>query len=437
VNRARAVLVSLTLLAGACTAEPGGGGVNIEPTGATSSPTTTSTSTTTTTTPPTTTTTIPTYQLTGRVVRPNGTPVARATVAMGEITTTTDHMGSFTLVTSKPDTMRVSKLGWAGAEIPWDETVRHFEATIVPGTVRGLRISPEAAASDEAFDDLIALADQTAVNAFVFDTKLEGGIVPYESQLPEAQAIGAVDVIYDPAARVAETHEHGIYAITRVVVFEDGRRSAAYPDERLVGGWLDPRSPAGRAYVIALAVESCDLGFDEIQFDYVRYPAGRAAESSGQLSLTQEERVTAIADFLAEARAALHPMGCAVGADIFGIVTSTDDDQGLGQRPEELSAHVDSLSPMVYPSHYSNGWLGFEDPNSRPYEVTADAISDAVPRMAEGSVLRPWLQAFWWSNDQIRQAIRAAEDLGVGWMLWNIGSNYDAAALPTDEEVNR
>jgi hypothetical protein len=93
------------------------------------------------------------------------------------------------------------------------------------------------------------------------------------------------------------------------------------------------------------------------------------------------------------------------------------------------------LSPMVYPSHYSNGWLGFDDPNDHPYDVTADAITDAMPRMAEGSTLRPWLQAFWWTNEQIRSSIQAAEDHDVGWILWNILSNFDAAALPTDAEV--
>jgi hypothetical protein len=126
-----------------------------------------------------------------------------------------------------------------------------------------------------------------------------------------------------------------------------------------------------------------------------------------------------------------------VSADIFGIVASTNDDQGLGQRPEDLSAGVDVLSPMVYPSHYSPGWLGFENPNDHPYDVTADAISDALPRMADGSELRPWLQAFWWSSDQIRRSIQAAEDMGVGWSLWNVVSNYDLAAIPTDEEVSR
>lgn len=124
-----------------------------------------------------------------------------------------------------------------------------------------------------------------------------------------------------------------------------------------------------------------------------------------------------------------------MSADIFGIVVSVRNDQGLGQRPEELSPHLEAVSPMVYPSHYSDGWLGYPDPNTRPYEVTARALDDALPRVTGGAVLRPWLQAFSWSPSQIREAIRAAEERGVGWMLWNVGSSFDPAAIPTDEEL--
>jgi hypothetical protein len=145
--------------------------------------------------------------------------------------------------------------------------------------------------------------------------------------------------------------------------------------------------------------------------------------------------VGAIGAFLARAREVISAAGCAVSADIFSIVVSSPDDQGIGQRTEEISAQVDVLSPMIYPSHYSLGWLGYPDPNDYPYEVTADAIDDTLARLSPGTVLRPWLQAFWWSDSQIRESIQAAEDRGVGWVLWNIVSNYDAEAIPTDAEV--
>jgi hypothetical protein len=404
---------------------------------ATTTPTATSssTSTTTITTTTTTTTIVPSHQVSGRVTDGEGTPVARALVTMGEARATTGPDGWFSLATVEPYEITVSKPGWTSTKIEWDEETTFYEATIVAQTIRGLRVAPESAGNDAAFQRLIELADETAINAFVFDTKRESGEVLYDTRVADAHDIGAVNVMYDPAARIAESHEHGLYTVSRIAAFEDDIRSEAIPEEHLAGTWVDPAADSARFYVLELAEEACEIGFDEIQFDYVRYPAGRTAEVSGQHALSQEERVGTITTFLEEARHRLNPMGCTVSAAVFGIIASSPDDQGLGQRPEEVSATVDVLSPMVYPSHYSPGWLGFDDPNDHPYDVTADAISDASSRMSDGSLLRPYLQAFWWTSGQIRRSIQAAEDAGIGWILWNILSNYDRAAIPTDAEL--
>lgn len=383
-----------------------------------------------------TTTTAPVFHVSGRVAIEGGEPVPRAFVTMGDQSVITGPGGWFSFTTTTPGTMIVSKPGWTDVELAWDPEATSHEAVIAPVTIRGLRVSADAAQSDEAFAGLLSIADDTAVNALVFDTKQEGGVVLYDSAVTAAEEIDAVRVYYDPAERLGQAHERGLYTITRIVTFEDARRSAAFPEENLAGPWLDPTSEGARGYNLALAEEACALGFDEIQFDYVRYPSGRAAEVSGQRDLTQEQRLAAISSFLQEARDLLHPMGCAVSAAVFGIVASSPDDQGLGQRPEEISAQVDVLSPMIYPSHYSPGWLGFEDPNDHPYDVTADAIGDASARLSDGSRLRPYLQAFWWTNDQMRRSIQAAEDAGAGWMLWNILSNFDRAVLPSDADVD-
>jgi hypothetical protein len=430
------VLLVLAAVVGACFSEPGGGGVNISVT-TTATSTTISTTTTqpSTTTRPSTTTTVPGYQVTGRVMQSHGMPVARAFVTMGEMLEVTGPDGWFSFDTPSPKTLTVAKPGWSSVELEWQAEQPFYEATISPVTIRGLRVAAEAAADDDHYGRLLTLADETAVNALVFDTKLEGGTVLYDTAVEAAHDIGAVETFYDPEQRVAQAHEHGLYTITRIASFEDDYRASAFPEEKLVGRWLDPMSETARRYVLDLATEACDLGFDEIQFDYVRYPSGRTAEVSGQRELTQEQRLEAVSGFLADARQMLHPMGCAVSAAVFGIVVSSPDDQGIGQRPEEISAQVDTFSPMVYPSHYSDGWLGFEDPNEHPYEVTADAIGDATPRLHVGTLLRPYLQAFWWSNSQIRRSIQAAEDAGIGWMLWNVRSNFDREALPTDAEL--
>ncbi len=144
--------------------------------------------------------------------------------------------------------------------------------------------------------------------------------------------------------------------------------------------------------------------------------------------------MTTVAAFLHEATERLHPLGCAVSADIFGIVTSSPTDEGIGQRPDELSAVADALSPMIYPSHYSPGWLGYEDPNDHPGPVTANALDGALPRMASGSVLRPWLQAFSYSSAQIKAAIAEAEERGLGWILWSSSGRYSKKSLPALDE---
>ena len=423
---------AVSFVVSGCSGETGGGGVNIEAASTTSSFTV---DTTTTSVPTATTTTVPSYHVTGRVSDDEGAPVARASVSMGDQNATTGPDGWFAFDTENPTTMTVTKPGWTGAELEYDTAVDYYEASISPVTVRGLRVAPEAAGDDVRFGQLLQVARDTAVNTLVFDTKQEGGLVLYDTTLEDAHEIGAVEPRYDPRARIEQAHAEGLYTITRIVAFDDGHRAAAFEGERLIGGWLNPISEGARGYVLALAEEACELGFDEIQFDYIRYPSGATATRTGQLDMPQADRVEAIASFLGEARSLLNPMGCAVSGDVFGIVVSMEDDQGLGQRPEELSAQLDVLSPMVYPSHYSNGWLGFDDPNDHPYDVTADAINDAMPRLADGSTLRPWLQAFWWTNAQIRSSIQAAEDHGVGWILWNVLSNFDAAALPTDSEV--
>lgn len=391
---------------------------------------------TTTTTLAPTTTTLPLLQVSGKVSHPDGTPVARAVVDMGDQTTTTGPDGWFSIETETPSTMTVTKPGWTTSEIDWDETTAFFETSIAPQRIRGLRVGADAASNDVSFDHLLNLAAATAVNTFVFDTKQEGGNVLYETSVIAAHEVGAVRGLYDPITRVDQAKANGLYTITRIVSFEDALWVKAHPEDKLAGPWVDPQSTGAREYLLALAAEACELGFDEIQFDYVRYPSGSTASVTGQLDMTQDERVGAIAAFLGAAREMLHPLGCAVSADIFGIVASTINDQGIGQRPEELSTEIDALSPMVYPSHYSDGWLGFADPNDHPYDVTTDAIGDALPRMEPGSQLRPWLQAFWWTDAQIRRSIQAAEDAGVGWILWNARSNFDIAALPTDAEVS-
>ena len=408
---------------------------------AAATPTTTTPPRTTTSTasvPPTATTTtigVPLFDLSGNVITSQGLPLDNAVVSANGAMATTGPDGRFTLSQVSPGPITVTRPAWMTTTIEWEPDVPLVVA-LEPRVVRGIRVSDGAAANDAGFEALLDLADATALNTFIFDTKREDGAVTYDTAVQEAMDIGAVEAAYDPVARLEAAKDRGLYTITRIVVFEDPAAVRAHPEQQLAWAWLDPIVRDTWAYPLALAVEACALGFNEVQFDYVRFPSGRSAnEASRNRPTTQDERLEAIAAFLAEARGRLHPMGCAVSADVFGIVMSAPNDQGIGQRPEEISAVVDALSPMVYPSHYGEGWLGFEDPNDHPAAVTAAALDAGLPRMAPTALLRPWLQAFFYRPDQVRAEIMEAEKRGLGWMLWNIGSRYSPDAVPTESDL--
>lgn len=385
--------------------------------------------------PVVTTSTAPLIQLIGRVLDTSGKPLSGTIVSVSGTSAMSGPDGFYNLDVPTVGVVSADKPGWVSGEAGWDGSLGLVEIRMEPITVRALRVAANAAGDPAQFQRLLDLADETAINALVFDTKTEGGLVLYDTKVALAHEMGAVRNTYDPVELIARAKEHGLYTITRIVSFDDAIKGEKYPSHAIAGRWIDPRIRDAWTYNLDLAVEACELGFDEIQLDYVRFPSGEAVKISGQLDMSQAERVGAVAAYVAEARSLLHPLGCSVSADIFAIVVSASNDQGIGQRPEELSTHLDVLSPMVYPSHYSEGWLGYADPNEHPYDVTADAIDDSLRRMEPGTQLRPWLQSFWWTPEQIRRSIQAAEDRGVGWMLWNIESDYSRSSLPTDAEL--
>jgi len=315
----------------------------------------------------------------------------------------------------------------------WDGSAAQVEVAMEPRVVRALRVSSDVAADPAQFQALLDLAESTTVNALVFDTKDESSKVLYESNSEFAKSLASIDPMYDPIELLAAAKERGLYTITRIVTFADDIWTSARPDHKLAGHWIDPTIEEAWEYPLQLAVEACELGFEEIQFDYVRFPAGQTAVvAQRRKPLTEEERVAAIGAFLTEARSRLHPRGCALSVDIFAIVLSSPDDQGIGQRPEDVSVIVDAVSPMVYPSHYSDGWLGFPKPNDYPGAVVADALDDGIQRMIGNALLRPWLQAFYYNASQVLAEITEAEQRGVGWILWNVRGIYAESALPSD-----
>lgn len=381
--------------------------------------------------------------LKGRVTGPQGDGIAGVAVRAGARETLTDTLGSFELVAAVPGPVEASKLAWDTATADWDGSPTRLVVPMHPFVVKGARVYGATAASAQSFARLLEMIDGTAINTLVFDTKEESGAVLYDSQVADARATGAVLASYDAQTVLAAARERGLYTITRIVTFQDGYWAPAHPEHAArntaTGGiwensrglaWMDPTDREAWEYPLALAVEACRLGFDEIQFDYVRFPSdGDISVLGYDQAVDAQVRVATIAAFLTEARERLHAEGCPVSADVFAIVLSVNDDQGIGQRVEELSAAVDALSPMIYPSHYSPGWLGFDDPNDHPSEVVAQALDYGLPRM-EGAILRPWLQAFYYDAGQIAEEIDVAEENGLGWILWNATSEYEAGWFP-------
>ena len=389
-----------------------------------------------TTLPPqtTTTTTVPVFRLSGSVVTPSGEPLPGALVTVpGGATVEVDEDGRFDIDGVLAGEVVVERPAWLPISFAFTGEAPQ-PVSMEPRIVRALRVSKYVAAEPDEFAALVDLAATTVVNALVFDTKDETGEVLYETSVEEAHDLGAVNPMYDPTDALAAAKAEGLYTITRIVTFEDRIKSGLDAEAKLAGWWLDPVNEVNWEYPLALAVEACELGFDEIQFDYVRFPTGKAAAAaSAKRPLTQDERVGAISSFLTAARETLHPLGCAVSADIFGIVLSSPTDEGIGQRPEELSQVVDALSPMIYPSHYSPGWLGFADPNDHPGPVVSRALDDGSPRFEGPALMRPWLQAFYYSPAQIRTEIEVAEERGFGWILWNAGGSYARSALAEED----
>lgn len=377
--------------------------------------------------------------LRGVVTDPDGRPVAGARVRAGAGEGETDDQGRFNIRGADPGQVMVERPAWEPAAFEWDGGPGDQSVSIQPLVLKAVHISGEAVR--DRFDEFVRMAEETELNALMIDLKDESGLVWYDTDDPVANEVGANYRAFDLPEVVTQAKERDLYLIARIVVFNDPvaairKPSMAVWDAELQKPYsangqyfLDPTDPDARAYGLALAAEACSLGVDEIQFDYVRFPDARRESATFDGGVTADVRMATIAGFLTEAVDLLHPMGCAVAADVFGFVTKAVDDGAIGQKWDDLAAIVDVLSPMVYPSHYSTGWYGFDRPNDHPGPMVENALADGLERLPRSVVVRPWLQDFGYTPEQVRAQIDAAEKFGLGWMLWNARSNVTVAAL--------
>ncbi|HJU82435.1 MAG TPA: putative glycoside hydrolase [Acidimicrobiia bacterium] len=377
--------------------------------------------------------------LRGRIVDAENRPLEGAYVTTGSQTAVSDGEGRFAVRNAEPGTVQVWRPAWEGSSFDWDGQSGQERFVIAPEMLKAVHIGGEAA--QKSWPSFLRLVERTELNAVMLDLKDETGAVFFDASNEAARMIGAVDVRYDLGELVGSAHQANAYAIGRIVAFQDPIAAHGAPDwavwDTAINApyahngqfFLDPTDPGAQAYALELAAEACEAGLDEIQFDYVRFPDGLRDGARFDGGASAEVRVATIRDFLGTAVAALHPLGCAVGADIFGFITSAVDDGGIGQQWEEVTKVVDVASPMLYPSHYSSGWYGYQVPSDHPGPLVGEALDDALTRVAREIVVRPWLQDFAYTEDQVRAQIDEAEARGLGWMLWNAASEVSVGAL--------
>lgn len=379
--------------------------------------------------------------LRGTVVDSQGFGLPIASVSLGDVNVMTDDEGSFEISRASPGTITVERPGWVAAEFAWDGERLVHEITLEPFLIRALHVGHTVFVTQGQWSELLSIAEDTVVNALVIDVKDESGRVLYDTDVSLARDIGAVDVLFDIDRVVNQMDVRGLYKIARLVTFQDPIAARAIVDMAVFDTatgtsfrkrnqyFLDPTDQQAREYALRLAEEVCAAGFDEIQFDYVRFPDGYPDTAVFDLGDSEDIRIGTITTFLDQAAERLHPLGCVVGADIFGFITTVIGDGGIGQEFTALSTTADVLSPMVYPSHYSTGWFGFDTPNDHPGEVVAGALDAGIKRLEGQSIIRPWLQDFYYTSDQVREQIDAAEARSLGWMLWNAASIFNVDAL--------
>jgi hypothetical protein len=390
----------------------------------------------------------------------SGAPVAGARVFVegADQAVMTDAQGAYAL----PDvpaaaTLIVKRAGFRLAEAQTTTSLA-IDVTLEPFQAHALYAPAAVFEAAGRLDDLIALAERTEINAFVIDVKETDGRLYFATDLPAAVEVGAVreTPVFDASDVIETLHEHGIYAIARVVVMKDNTLAVARPElavrntatgepwrDNIGGAWLDPSAPGVAEYIAAVAGAVADAGFDEVQLDYVRwYSDGPYDLAATNLPNTQSVRLPSIQRVLRMVHDELDTRRAFLSADCFPIAFIVPDDEGIGQRPEVIMPFVDYFSPMVYPSHYGPGVFGFDIPNNFPYPV----IDETLQRMnveAAGLplVIRPWIQDFGYgpfapyTASQVQEEMRAAADNGTGgWMIWNARARFTEAALAAPRE---
>lgn len=348
---------------------------------------------------------------------------------------------------------------------PEGEWMADFVDTRTPVNAKGIYV--KAGHLTTNLDGLLELIDSTELNTIVVDMKDDDGRLSCEMEGEMVEKYGTVtNYAVDIQSAMKKLKEHNVYMVARVVAFKDNtlvkkmpelgihlRDGTVYRDNSKMG-WLNPLNTEVLDYYVDIAANLKKFGFDEINFDYVRFPTeGRISElvleRDGE-EITRIEAITAAVKYLCEK---IKPMGLYVSADVFGgVIRSAPDQRSVGQDYRELSRYLDYICPMIYPSHYGNGYYGVEYPDTQPYKIVYNAMLDSnkslagIPEGSRRAVVRPWLQDFTasylkhyirYGKEEVRTQIEAVYDSGqTQWLLWNAAVVYTRGALMTEAEAD-
>jgi hypothetical protein len=316
----------------------------------------------------------------------------------------------------------------------------------LPQEVRGVHVTMALAGIPGKLDQYIAMKS-SGLNTIELDVKDENGDIGFPVAVPLARQVGAAKRFYNAERAVAKVHAAGLYLIGRVVAFEDPVLSAGAPSlaiRRADGsrwlnsgglGWTNPYDKRVWKYNVDIAEQAAKLGFDEIQFDYVRFPSDGDLSQIRYPGVHTQPMGWTIPMFLKYARSRLKPLGVRLSVDVFGL--SATRDLGIAQFPKRIAPFVDTIYPMVYPSHYVSGEYNIIDPDSRPGTTVAYSLRDFRQKVrGRKTMLIPWLQDFslgrTYTLADVQDQIQAARLEHVkGFMLWNADGVYTVKALAT------
>jgi hypothetical protein len=404
----------------------------------------------------------------------SGQPITGALIYLGETIATAEGDGAYELRDLPPEPTLIVKasgyrrekltLGPALASDPSPSLILCskspcLDIALTPFEVRGLYIPFGMLSHPEKVTELIDLVDRTELNAIVVDVKSDRGFLAYRSQVPLAIEMGVGGERKDWLSLeelLKLCRDKDIYTIARIVVFKDNPLAHARPEwaarqadgtvwlDREGLGWAIPSRQEVQDYNIAIAREVAALGFDELQFDYIRFPSdGDITAIVYDEGHSRETRSAAIRAFMERLTAELKPFGVFTSADVFGLTVWVEpySDMGIGQRVKDIAPYVDYLCPMLYPSTFEPRNLGHANPALQPYDVIYRSQLEAAKRVPVTTKVRPWLQHYslngvFYGPEQYQAQRQAADDAGsCGWTFWNAGGKYNVEFFEGKVEI--